>query len=447
MPKHQTEEDRLLALTYDILDAWGQRGDGAPERFLAYFTDDITGFGSGLDEMAANLVELESFVRREHEEVPIPITIRLIWGRARLLNPSIGLVEGELEVTVPVAEAEILTFEGRCTFVFRRDGDHWLATHWHVSRPALDQAEGESFPVDALRARNKELERLVAERTAELKQSLFNLKTTQQQLVQSEKMASLGALTAGIAHEIKNPLNFINNFSSLSKELVEELREALEAGDTDEVESGLAHLTMNAAKIEEHGRRADRIVRSMMEHARGDSGARETVDLNELVDKYVHLAYHGTRARLPDFDAEIERDLGDAVGQVELVPQEIGRVILNLIANAVDAVHEQATRVRGAHAPRIMVGTRRLGEQVEIRVVDNGPGIPEKVRTRIFEPFFTTKPTGSGTGLGLSLAYDIITMGHGGRLTVESDDGRGATFIIELPANKPDSIRALGHDA
>jgi len=273
----------------------------------------------------------------------------------------------------------------------------------------------------------------------QLRATLNELKTTQQQLVQQEKLASLGQLTAGIAHEIKNPLNFITNFSALSSELVDEVDAAAIAGDLDEVRFLISDLQTNARMIEKHGKRADSIVRSMMEHARTGSGTRAAVNLNTLVDEYVDLAYHGKRATTPAFNTEILRDYDPDVGQVHVKPQEFGRVVLNLVTNAFDAVIERAESQSGhaasaaPEAPRVQVSTRRTEAAVEIRVEDNGPGIPLHVRKRIFEPFFTTKETGKGTGLGLSMSYDIVTQGHAGTLRVESTPGEGSTFIVTLP--------------
>ncbi len=294
------------------------------------------------------------------------------------------------------------------------------------------------------RTRERELEqaREIERAHTELQQSHAHLKATQAQLVQQAKMASLGQLTAGIAHEIKNPLDFVNNFSSLSIELTDELHKELDANTDktvaeirDNLEEILADLKQNAAKINEHGRRADGIVNAMMQHASGGTGEREKRDINALVSEQIELAYHSKRAQMTGFNVTIERDLGEDAGTVEVVPQEIGRVLLNLLGNAFDAVHAHTVKAGGAYAPMVTVSTRRVDGQVKIWVSDNGPGIPEAIREKIFEPFFTTKPTGSGTGLGLSLSYDIVTQGHGGTLTVESTEGEGATFVIMLPSN------------
>lgn len=272
-----------------------------------------------------------------------------------------------------------------------------------------------------------------------LQRSLQNLRSTQAQLVQSEKMASLGQLTAGIAHEIKNPLNFINNFAALSAELADELEETLEnhreklGADAEEVEAILSDLRLNAGKINEHGKRADGIVRSMLQHSRGKGGEREAVDVNALLDEYVSLAYHGMRAQKIDFNVTLERRFDDAVGLVPIIPQEMGRVFINILNNAFYAVHEKGQTTNGQFAPRVEVATTRRNGNIEIQIADNGPGIPEHVRQRIFEPFYTTKPTGEGTGLGLSMSYEIITQVHGGALDVSSADGEGTVFTITLP--------------
>jgi signal transduction histidine kinase len=282
----------------------------------------------------------------------------------------------------------------------------------------------------------EELEEQVEARTSELKQSLEDLRNTQDQLVQSEKMASLGSLTAGIAHEIKNPLNFINNFAEVNQELAAELQEAIDKGEP--IDDILADLRQNASVIAEHGKRADGIVRAMMQHARGGTGEREEVDINVLVNEYVGLAYHGKRAQVPDFNVTIEEDYDETVGKISIVPQDIGRVLVNILGNAFDAIHEKAQAATEGdgepYSPTVSVSTERRGGRVTIRVADNGPGVPEEIRTKIFEPFFTTKPTGSGTGVGLSLSYDIVTKGHAGALRIETSPQGGAMFVIELPA-------------
>ncbi|MDX1418737.1 MAG: ATP-binding protein [Rubricoccaceae bacterium] len=277
----------------------------------------------------------------------------------------------------------------------------------------------------------------LVEEKALTEQALDELRATQAQLVQKEKLASLGALTAGIAHEIKNPLNFVNNFAGLSREIVAELEEET---DPDERRALLDDLRQNAAKIEEHGRRADAIVKAMMEHARSGSGERRPVALNGLVEEYAAHALHAMKVRHEGFEAALSLDLADDAGEVEVEPQEIGRVLINLIDNALDATRQRAETAPGGYAPAVTVATRRTAGGVEVCVSDNGPGMAPEVREKVFEPFFTTKPTGEGTGLGLSMSYDIVTQGHGGRLTVESEPGAGAQFTLTLPAAAPEPV-------
>jgi two-component system NtrC family sensor kinase len=273
--------------------------------------------------------------------------------------------------------------------------------------------------------------------------ALADLRRAQDRLIQSEKMASLGQLTAGIAHEIKNPLNFVNNFAGLSVELLDELKEAADPGiaaldedtraDIDEI---VQMLTGNLEKIAEHGRRADGIVKSMLEHSRGVSGEHREVDLNALVDEALNLAYHGARAQDAGFNITLERDLDPAVAAIELAPQEMTRVFLNLIGNGFYATNKRARgNGEAAYRPTLQVSTRDLGEAVEVRVRDNGTGIPPEIRDQLFQPFFTTKPTGEGTGLGLSISWDIVTQQHGGSIEVDSEPGEFTEFTIRLPRN------------
>lgn len=271
-----------------------------------------------------------------------------------------------------------------------------------------------------------------------LEKAHADLKTAQTQLVHAEKLASLGQLTAGIAHHIKNPLNFVNNFADVSRDIAGELREKLAATGADsdpEVRELIADLSANMSTIAQQGRRADDIVRGMMEHASGIKGRREPTDLNALVADYVDLSYEGMKARHADFFCEIHQDYDPTVGVVNLVPQEIGRVVVNLVYNAFEAMRDHAVSIQGEAAAELHVTTRRVADTAQIRIRDNGPGIPDDVRDKIFEPFFTTKPGGTGTGLGLSLSYDIVTSGHGGELTVESPPGDGAEFVVTLPVD------------
>ena len=275
-----------------------------------------------------------------------------------------------------------------------------------------------------------------------LQQTLDQLKSTQSQLVQAEKMASLGELTAGIAHEIQNPLNFVNNFSEVSTELVDEMKSEIKKGNYDEVNVIADDVKQNLEKINHHGTRAADIVKGMLQHSRSSSGLKEPTDINALTDEYLRLAYHGLRAKDIDFNATMKTDFDKSIGKINIIPQDIGRVILNLITNAFYAVNEKSKQGIADYEPTVSVVTKKVNHQVEIRVTDNGNGIPPNILDKIFQPFFTTKPTGQGTGLGLSLSYDIVKA-HGGELKVETltaeaatqagKEGAGTTFIISLP--------------
>ncbi len=275
-----------------------------------------------------------------------------------------------------------------------------------------------------------------------LEMALSNLKATQAQLVQSEKMASLGELTAGIAHEIQNPLNFVNNFSEVNSELIAEMKQEIDKGNLDEVKSIASDIDENEQKIIFHGKRADAIVKGMLQHSRSSNGIKEPTDINALCDEYLRLSYHGLRAKDKSFNATLKTDFDPSIGAVNIISQDIGRVILNLLTNAFYVVDEKKTFLQAQgdshYEPTVSIRTLQItppsgGRGVEIRVSDNGNGIPQKVMDKIFQPFFTTKPTGQGTGLGLSLSYDIITKGHNGELKIETKEGEGTTFIISLP--------------
>jgi ligand-binding sensor domain-containing protein/signal transduction histidine kinase len=321
---------------------------------------------------------------------------------------------------------------------------HFYQTAWFIGLAVFGFLTiGPSFywyRMRSMKRRRAELEHIVQERTAELQKTLTNLKEMQNQLVLSEKMASLGQLTAGIAHEIKNPLNFITNFSTLSHDLTRDLRKELaaERGRVDpqraaEIESLLSDLEQNVGKINEHGKRADSIVRGMLLHSRGKSGERQETDLNALLAEYTNLAYHGMRAQDQSFNVKIETDFDPSVGKVSVVPQDLSRAFLNIVNNACYAANDKRKTSKNGFAPVVRVSAQSLPGAVEIRIRDNGNGIPQAVRDKIFNPFFTTKPAGVGTGLGLSLSYDIITQVHKGAISVDTMEGEYTEFVITLP--------------
>lgn len=313
----------------------------------------------------------------------------------------------------------------------------WIFARWANSKKQQQELR-------SVTDQKSDLEVLVAERTAELTQqkdalqeTLKELKVIQAQLIQQEKLASLGELTAGIAHEIQNPLNFVNNFAELSAELAEELQagpmQHLPEAEKEGAIDIMQHLTHNLHKINQHGRRADAIVKSMLQHTRASTGQKELTDLNALADEYLRLSYHGLRAKDKCFQARLETQLDSSLPKLEVVPQDLGRVLLNLFNNAFYAVQEKQQLGLEGYEPRVRLSTEARDGKVEFRVRDNGCGIPENIRSKIFQPFYTTKPAGQGVGLGLSLSYEIITKGHKGEFGVESSEGEFTEFTIRLP--------------
>jgi two-component system NtrC family sensor kinase len=295
--------------------------------------------------------------------------------------------------------------------------------------------------------RKDELEAMVAARTTEitkqkneLQETVKELQATQAQLIQQEKLASLGELTAGIAHEIQNPLNFVNNFSEVSMELIEEMQEEMAKGDMEEANAIAGDIKQNLEKIRHHGKRADGIVKGMLQHSRASSNVKEPTNLNTIADEYFRLAYHGLRAKDKSFNADLVTNFDPALPSINIVSQDVGRVLLNMFTNAFYAVHQkQKTLGGGDFKPKVEVSTRvtpasaKHGAEVEIIVKDNGSGIPDAIKDKIMQPFFTTKPAGEGTGLGLSLSYDIIVKAHKGHINIDSKEGEGTSFIITLP--------------
>ncbi len=339
-----------------------------------------------------------------------------------------------------------------------------FAIIWFIALLIINNKQRKALEKEKLKAVEKEkefkitqslkdeLEIQVAERTAELvgqkdelQKTINELKATQTQLIQAEKMASLGELTAGIAHEIQNPLNFVNNFSEVNMELIEELKTEMRSLATLEMTDNKIEITeqliddikANSEKINHHGKRAGDIVKGMLQHSRSSNGVKEPTDINVLCDEYLRLSYHGLRAKDKTFNATMKTDFDTSIGNINIIPQDIGRVMLNLFTNAFYVVHEKKT-LRQAQGdsqfePTVSISTKKVDGKVEIRVSDNGNGIPQNIVDKIFQPFFTTKPTGQGTGLGLSLSFDIVTKGHGGELKVETNEGEGSTFIVQLP--------------
>jgi signal transduction histidine kinase len=271
------------------------------------------------------------------------------------------------------------------------------------------------------------------EQKEEIQATLEQLEATQKQLIQSEKMASLGELTAGIAHEIQNPLNFVTNFSEVSEELIIELKEEIENNSKKDIEEILENINQNLGKINHHGKRASSIVKGMLDHSRSSKGVKILTDINLLADEYLRLSYHGLRAKDKSFNAGFITEFDSSIPKISIVPQDFGRVILNLINNAFYSVNKKAKEVKEGYRPMVTVGTKKMEGEIKISIKDNGEGISKEIIDKIFQPFFTTKPTGEGTGLGLSLAYDIVSKGYGGKLIAESKKGSYTEFSILLP--------------
>jgi signal transduction histidine kinase len=335
-------------------------------------------------------------------------------------------------LSLPVATSVYLALES--TFASKSLKEK-LSEVQYLSKKTISQEQEKQ---QILANQNITLENQVTERTRELKQSLENLKSTQAQLIHSEKMASLGELTAGIAHEIQNPLNFVNNFSEVNSELLAEMNQEIDKGNYEDAKEIAKNVIDNQEKINHHGRRADGIVKGMLQHTKSSTGVKEPTSINKLADEYLRLAYHGFRAKDKDFHAAIPIAIGTdfdiSIGKINVIPQDIGRVLLNLFNNAFYAVNERLRQAQpdSHYEPTVTVSTKKLDDKIEIKVADNGNGIPQNMVDKIFQPFFTTKPTGQGTGLGLSLSYDIIKA-HGGEIKVETKEGQGTEFIIELP--------------
>ncbi len=430
MPKY-TEQEQEVINVHNVF--WEALANRDIDLRFSCCSENVTFIGTGLHEKAANKAEYRIMNEKGVNQFPEPFQIDFIWTNISMFHKQ-AVVTCEV-IWKQSINGKISSELVRSTTLLNYEEDAWKIVHVHGSVPDYRLAEGEYMTTEKILLRNRELEQKVFERTQELGKSLAELKATQSQLIQSEKMASLGELTAGIAHEIQNPLNFVNNFSEVNVELVAELKLELEKGDIAEAIAIADDIAINEGKILQHGKRADSIVKGMLQHSRSSNGINEPTDINALADEYLRLSYHGLRAKDKSFNADFKTEFDASMPKINIIPQDIGRVLLNLINNAFYVVAERQKNLSGleeTYKPSVTIITKNLGDRIEISVMDNGNGIPEEIRNKIFQPFFTTKPTGEGTGLGLSLSYDIVKA-HGGELKVESLSGEGTTFVITLP--------------
>ncbi len=424
------------------------------------FNADIEKYTSVLDDKyrLIGTTEIEFFYNREEAVNFLKLTGEQLVGNIERRKSQIKiepienlvLILEKFDAYVKSDNDWIFYSKVRVSTWMQQQSSGWKIVQQHFSVPDSKADEGQTIGLEKITKENIELRDAIKRRTIELENknqelevALAQLKATQTQLIHSEKMASLGELTAGIAHEIQNPLNFVNNFSEVNMELVEELEE--EVGNRQKAKENshlvaalLTDIKQNLEKINHHGKRADTIVKGMLQHSQSGTGKAELVDINLLCDEYLRMSLHGLKAKDSTFNVEFKKDFdpslstdGAGVGKVNVIPQDIGRVLLNLYNNAFYAVKEKLKNDKDFE-PNVSVSTRKKGSQIEITVADNGNGIPPNIVSKIFQPFFTTKPTGQGTGLGLSLAYDIVKA-HGGELNVKSEENEGSTLIIQLP--------------
>ncbi len=409
-----------------------------------YVVSDVMGFGTTIDERIYGIEGFKKLLEDQRDQskgISIQFRTNLIHQRI-FAQENAACFSHDFIITIKTkAEENVLPL--RFSTVFEYLDQQWKLVHWHGSQAV--ESEGDTWHRNELVKKNEALRKLVDEKTsdlieknAELKNAIQTLKETQDQLIQQEKLASLGQLTAGIAHEIKNPLNFVNNFSELSQDFIDEIEEELEK-TADSTEKGnirdlLEDVKSNLEKIRHHGSRADSIVKSMLMHSRGGAGTVEPTDLNSLIREYSNLAFHGMRANPNPINVEINLDLDASLELVKLNAEDFSRVILNLIKNAFDAMRDKISMVGSDYKAKLEIRTKNLPNRVLIEVEDNGPGVPEEIRDKLLMPFFTTKKGTEGTGLGLSITHDIIKS-HLGTLSMESSVGAYTRFTIELPKN------------
>ncbi|MFM2393464.1 MAG: hypothetical protein RLZZ546_1446 [Bacteroidota bacterium] len=424
----QADKDQILSIHSTFWHSFGYRDLDLRFSFCA---EDITFIGTGLHERATSKSEYRSINEKGVLQYPHQFEVEILWAEA-FLKGDFAWVETEINFVVLIDHKEVKDFI-RVTTIFEKIDNEWKICHVHGSSPDYKLTDGDYMTNEVNIIKNIELEKLVFERTNDLKESLDELKKTQKKLIESERLATLGELTAGIAHEIKNPLNFINNFSDLNNELLEELKEKIFDNLAEEDKLLFDDVKANFNKIIEHGKRADSIVKSMLNHSRNNSEIKEIVDINDLIDENLRLTFHGFRAKDKSFNTQLETHFDSSSPKVLCNPQEIGRVIINIVSNAFYALVEKSkSRIQG-YKPLLAITSKEEGEHIKIIIKDNGTGMPLEVIEKIFQPFYSTKPAGQGTGLGLSMCFEIVKNQHKGEIFVTSLDGEWTEFIIILP--------------
>ncbi len=429
----EISKEQLLQETYDYYFMSALDSSYPLDRIDEYFAKNIMGYGTPIDENLFSIDDMLAVIIRQREQsagIEMNYVIKPVFHNT-IANGNAAVFVDEISITMNIDSNKHEIFL-RNTIITEYLDNKWKVVHFHASVPINAESETDTWGIDEWKKKNEELQKLVDERTLELRTSLENLKATQAQLIQSEKLASLGELTAGIAHEIQNPLNFVNNFAEMSVSLANELKEEVEKPEIDkELIIDLANdLSQNQEKINHHGKRASSIVTGMLQHSQASSGKKELTDINKLADESLRLSYHGLRAKDKNFNSDFKTNFDENLPKINVIPQDIGRVLINLINNAFYAVNVGRNSISPA---KVIVSTKKTENTIEIKVQDNGTGMSEATKAKIFQPFFTTKPTGQGTGLGLSLVYDIVTKGHGGTIECESVEGEGTTFIVKLP--------------
>jgi signal transduction histidine kinase len=409
--------------------------------------DGVMGYGTTFDEKINSIGELRDLIVRQRvQSAGIDIDIQIIPAFRRFMaHGNAAVYADEVTITLPIGENKhVLSL--RYTIVWEYLDERWKAVHFHGSTAEETESKTDTWHINKWQKKNEELQKLVEIRTIELSNSLEELKAMQEKLILQEKLAGLGQLAAGIAHEIKNPLNFVNNFSELSMEYIDEIQEELSKlgknETTREIGILLKDVEDNLKKIHQHGTRADGIVKSMLMHSRGGKGIMEPTNINELIKEYVNLSFHGMRAGKSTINVKIDYSFDQKIGLIDLNPEDFSRVILNLCNNAFDAMRSKLKNENGDdYLPDLNVKTEVLGDKVLIAIEDNGPGVPDKIKSKLFEPFFTTKKGTDGTGLGLSITHDIIKT-HGGSIQIVSKENEFTRFEILIPISQKNNTKS-----